>query len=275
MKNFVTSIFLILVLNMSICLKLKFSVFEVSNETQSNSTKPNNEVSSLPNNENLSGKCKYYNDAVKLNLNLEKTVKQLYDLIKDHANMSLSRAANLYDVDNSYSKFPVNSTISYKKFLEDVHSSYVSGFYNNLLKKLSNALNLKKFPSSLKQQCSNFIDTNDSTVTNTTNKDHENNENKNSTSTNTANKYNENNENKNSTSTNTTNKNHEKNENKNSTSTNTSNKDDEDKNSNFSFLQNKSKLKNTNNLKKMNLMTLKDLYNEYCLLLEKSKKLLI
>ena len=257
MKNFVTCLSLLLILNMSLCLNLRLSVYQVSNETITNSTKTNEIVTPPSNTENLSEKCKNYKEAKQLNFHLNNTVEQLHDLIKDHANMSLSRAANLYDVDNSYSKFPVNSTISYKKFLEDVHSSYVSGFYNNLLKKLSNALNLKKYPNSLKQQCSNFIDTNDSTVTNTTNKDHENNQNKNSTSTNT------------------TNKNHEKNENKNSTSTNTSNKDDEDKNSNFSFLQNKSKLKNTNNLKKMNLMSLKDLYNEYCLLLEKSKKLLI
>jgi hypothetical protein len=236
MKNFVTCLSLLLVLNMSLCLNLRLSVYQVSNETITNSTKTNEIVTPFSNNENLSEKCKNYKDAKQLNFHLNNTVEQLHDLIKDHANMSLSRAANLSDIDNSYSKFPVNNTKSYKKFLEDLYTSYESGFYNDKIKKLKHALDIKKFPISLEHQCYNFTDADDSTSKNSTN-----------------------NENKNN----------------NSTSTNTSKKDNEDFGSNVFFLQNKSKLVNTNNLKKMNLMSLKDLYNKYSILLEKSKKLLI
>jgi hypothetical protein len=149
---------------MSTCLNLKSSACtsKSSSSSSSSSVQNNDDLeftdakirtetdTSSQNNNDL---CKSYKEAVELNLHLNITVKELEDLMRNHANVTLQRSMDLPEVNNTYSQFPVNRTISYKKFLKDIYVSYESGFYAEQIKRLKALLDTRKFPENLKEKC--------------------------------------------------------------------------------------------------------------------------
>merc|ERR1712032_1254360 len=99
--------------------------------------------------------CDKLKIARKLNKDLLKTLEKLENKMDNHANHTSERAGKIIDIDNTYSKFPVNNSISYKKFLHKIEASYQTGYYEKQLKKLEKCLKNFKFDKNIVAKCDN------------------------------------------------------------------------------------------------------------------------
>lgn len=202
MKKFVTCIFVVLSLHMSICLrqinsnsptaaslggmsnsavpsgvptannptgmqmtvpkKLKSDPLPPTGSSATDSSK-NIVVPSKPNNDVIPPKsnnqqCKDYKEAVELKSDLEEDVKRLDKLMDAHANSTLASIKDTLDINNTYSKFPVENITSYKSHLKDLYVSYESGFYDKAINRLYASIDTKKFPADMNEICKKKTD---------------------------------------------------------------------------------------------------------------------
>ena len=140
MKNFATCLFIILSINMFLSQRSPTSV------NKQNSTDDSNAI------------CKDYQDAVNLSKHLKETVEKLEKLMEKHSNYTSERQMNLTDINNTYSQYPVNKTISYKKYLNTINEKYQSGYYQQKLQKLHIALDYKRFSNATREKCQSNSD---------------------------------------------------------------------------------------------------------------------
>merc|ERR1711957_362903 len=97
--------------------------------------------------------CEKLKDAKKLNKDLLDLVKKLEKKMDHHANETSKRGMKMKNINNTYSKFPVNNTISYKKFLNKVRAKYETGYYQTALDKLQKSLENFKFDANTIKKC--------------------------------------------------------------------------------------------------------------------------